>query len=68
MKQHEIMKSIEKTRRELGYKQYEFSEMMGMSACQYSKMKNNKRVLYGFELFNLAIALNIKVSALIRDN
>lgn len=63
-----MMESIEKTRRELGYKQYEFAEMMGMSPSQYSKMKNDKRVLYGFELCNLAIALNIKVSALIRDN
>lgn len=37
--EHEIMQSIEKHRKSLGYKQYEFAEMMGLTPVQYSKIK-----------------------------
>ncbi len=44
--EHEIMQSIEKHRKSLGYKQYEFAEMMGLTPVQYSKIKSGRRALY----------------------
>ncbi|EOE6793396.1 helix-turn-helix domain-containing protein [Staphylococcus pseudintermedius] len=40
------MQSIEKHRKSLGYKQYEFAEMMGLTPVQYSKIKSGRRALY----------------------
>ncbi|ULG74222.1 helix-turn-helix domain-containing protein [Macrococcus brunensis] len=65
MKQVDIMKSIEYNRRKLGYKQYEFAQMMELTPVQYSKIKSNKRGLYGTELYALAQALNITMDQLI---
>lgn|GEM_PF-4411174 len=65
MKQVDIMKSVECHRRKLGYKQYEFAQMMELTPVQYSKIKSNKRGLYGTELYVLAQALNITMDELI---
>ncbi len=68
MKQREIMESIENHRRKLGYKQYEFAEMMGLTPVQYSKIKSGRRPLYGTELCQLAAELDMKISTLIAYN
>ena len=66
--QKDIMNSIELCRKQLGFTQREFAEIVDISPSTSSKLKYSHRSLYAYEGFKLSNHFNISVNILLNYN